>query len=328
MAKFIVLIFTPKNLNALSHRRPDKSLFSLVELLVVISILAILMSLLSPALKNAIYKAEMLQCQNNLKGIGLSLTFYADDYDDYYPSMNNSEDGGNQTSIGGLQTFIPFKTDGNAAFFNATLPYFLRENEVRKNGPSFNGFESAFACPQVAPAGAIDDPTVPWSYSTVRGYSMPTYYTGLVPFQLFWSVRAHDGYDKPMQTMRKIGERWKWDTVNAKNYSSGPTGSWELEYNILASDVLRYGSWYGSGGTQYLSNHLKPGQVGTPYGDELGGWGSKAWSKNSGYDDSDCNYLFTDHSVRYYDNIPIHPQENSPYLYFRNITYVPVETGQ
>lgn len=304
-----------------------KRSFSLVELLIVIAIMSVLMSLMFSALSSMSYKSEMVQCQTNLKSIGLALYFYSDDYDEYYPSMDNRHDQGNQTSTGGLQTYIPFRRAGNGQFFQSTLPYFLRKGEVRMNGPDQNGFESAFSCPQVAPKGAIDDPNVPWSHSTGRGYSMPTYYTGLVPYFLYWALRPHDGYSRPMESLRKPGDRWKWDDANAR-YAQGPAGATSLSFNILASDVLRYGSWYGSGGTQYISNHVKPGQVATPYGGELGGWGTKGWSRHPAYDDSDSNYLFTDNSVRYYDNIPILPDVNSDYLHFRGKSYVPVEMGR
>jgi len=59
--------------------------FTLVELLVVIGIIAILMSMLMPALSRAKQKANRIECVNNIRQIGLSATLYAGDHDSEYP---------------------------------------------------------------------------------------------------------------------------------------------------------------------------------------------------------------------------------------------------
>lgn len=60
--------------------------FTLVELLVVLAILAILASLLLPALSRGRALARRTQCQGHLKQYGIYLSLYLDDYGKYPPS--------------------------------------------------------------------------------------------------------------------------------------------------------------------------------------------------------------------------------------------------
>jgi prepilin-type N-terminal cleavage/methylation domain-containing protein len=120
-----------------SDSRPIRRLgFSLVELLVVIAIIAVLISLVLPALAASREAANRVQCASNLRSIGQIVYEFAHDYHDRVPESQDTPDSG---AGGWLPTWM------------YTKDYFVLVDDYGAN-------QNLFICPssplaQIGPSG-------------------------------------------------------------------------------------------------------------------------------------------------------------------------------
>jgi prepilin-type N-terminal cleavage/methylation domain-containing protein len=178
--------------------------FTLVELLVVITIILVLLAMLTPALDRAIYQAELAVCQANLHAIGTMALTYGAEYRRQYPSREG---------VAGSRG-VARDADWNASRLQLGLTH---------NGGAKNADQQLDERPVIAPYLSINralrDPLTQ-AVDLEADQREATIFAG---YDLWYSWRF-DGF----RAMSRIGDRFTLNT---------PQLGRTYEWNLLAGDL-------------------------------------------------------------------------------------------
>jgi prepilin-type N-terminal cleavage/methylation domain-containing protein/prepilin-type processing-associated H-X9-DG protein len=249
--------------------------FTLVELLVVIAIIAVLIGLLLPAVQKVRQAAARIQCQNNLKQLGLALHQYAGDHNNAFPpGMNLAITPTSVYAVAWGTIILPYieqtnlysKYDLKAAAFPP--PYGLASNIAVISTPL-----DTFVCPSVPSRAAARIYTydltaeanvfvgLNLAAGSLQYNAAPSDYTGINGVRAsLWKNLARNGYPAATRTTDADGIIGADSPCQLTSITDG------LSNTILLGEVAGRPNWYVRGQQK---------TVPTPYQSALegGGWG-------------------------------------------------------
>jgi len=179
------------------HKHRTGAGFTLVELLVVIGIIALLISILIPALNKARENAMRLKCLSNLRQIGTAVVMYTNDSKLWLPFCN----WGEQDPHAGWLYWAPAltggrvnATDGDKVVQSGTLWPYLKTTEIYKCPAQNNADRSTYGNPP--PVTDLYTSYLMNGCTCAQGAKIPGY--RITKFKsdyvLMWEANEHGSY--------------------------------------------------------------------------------------------------------------------------------------
>ena len=202
-------------------RTTRPSAFTLIELLVVISIIALLIGILLPALGAARAAARESACLSNIRQLGIALQTYATDYKGGYPDSSGLAAPG-----GGFREWYDIARIGQ---------YLPQDKEVGAAGNKNNSFGgTVFICPSDEENG-------------VRGYAMNAYASsvGFPTATALPNTTLGEYFDnavKDATNVLLVGESWSRFNVGGDWYAQQVIGGGTPGPSVQQAAAFKFGA--------------------------------------------------------------------------------------